>query len=131
MKEFILALFIIMLMFVTSLAANSDRIEFTVENTTKVTKLMHLKKMDQPCYVDPFGYVRCYHTRMMAEMRSDNYTRKNNHDLEKNVGDRFCIEWSNISSNQEKFEAEYCVVIEEDTAGVHSTPDGLTVKKIE
>lgn len=115
----------------TSLVADADKIKFSSENTTKVTKLMHLKKMDQPCVVTRFGTIICYQTRMMAEMRPNDYTRTNKHELERNKGDRFCIEWENISSNTEKFEAEYCFVVEDDTAEVHSTPDGIEVKKIE
>ena len=130
MKEFIMGLFILMLIFITSLvSAELDKIKFNFENTTDVTKIMNMKLMDQPCYATRFGQVICYQTRMVAEIRPDDYTRTNSHKIGKNVGDRFCVEWSNLSSNQDKFDAEFCVVIEEDMTEVNSTPEGIEVKR--
>lgn len=111
--------------------AADDKIQFNFENTTDSTKIVELNKMDQPCYMDNWGNVKCYHNRMTAEMRPDDYSAKNDTRVEKEVGDRFCVEWTNLSSNPYKFKGVFCVVVEEKTFEVNATPEGLEVIEVE
>jgi hypothetical protein len=127
MKYLITFMIILAMILTWDYVSADDKIQFNFENTTKVTKIMRLNLMDQPCYVDRFGQKKCYYNRMTAEMRPDDYTAKNDHKVGKNAGDRFCVEWTNLSSNQEKFLAEFCVVIDEDAFEVNVTPEGLEV----
>jgi hypothetical protein len=125
--KYLITFMIILGMFICGSALANDKVQLNFENTTNVTKIMYLNLMDQPCYIDRFGRIKCYHSMMVAEMRPEDDTVKTNYKVGKNVGDRFCVKWNNQSSNQEKFNSEFCFIIKEDTFEVNMTPEGIEV----
>lgn len=127
MKYLITLILILGMIFSWGLASADDKIQINFKNTTEVTKIMRLNLMDQPCYVDRYGRIKCYQNRITSEMRPDDDTVSTHIKVGRNVGERYCVEWTNLSSNPDKFKSGLCFLIEEDIFEINITPEVIII----